>query len=350
MFKKLFLAVLLALSLAVLPAAAAGPVKIQINGARLATDVDPVIIDGRTLVPVRAIAEGFGAEVGWDGASRQVTVKKSGNTVILTIDNTNYTKNGQTLKMDVPAQIVSDRTMVPVRVVSESLDAQVDWNGETRTVIINKQEEDNGLTPEQVLEKSLTATAGLDGTRFKGTIEANTGVGDPVRIAIEGAAKAGATRLKMSGNPPEGPITMEMWTNGKVFLVNDGGGWVENESFSFVLLDDVHDMIGDQYPAAVMKRIKEMGGIISFTANSAESCGVRATIDADKLLAETPPEESGFPDLKRKLVCDLTIRKADFVIQKFELTGEYIVEDVKTGYTGSVDLYDFNQVDSVPKP
>jgi len=346
----MLLAVLLTLFLAALPAAAAEPVKIQINGARLATDVDPVIIEGRTLVPVRAIAEGFGAEVGWNGASRQVTVNKGGNAVILTIDNTNYTKNGQALKMDVPAQIVSDRTMVPVRVVSESLDAQVDWNGETRTVIIAKQEEDNGSTPEQVLEKSLTATAALDGARFKGNIEANTGVGDPVAISLEGAAKAGATRMKMSGNPPEGSVAMEMWTDGKMFLVNDGSGWVENEAFSFVLLDDVHDMIGDQYPAAIMKRIKEMGGIISFTASSAESYGVRATIDADKLLEETPPEESGFPDLKRKLVCDLTIRKADFVIQKIEINGEYIVEDVKTGYTGKIDLYDFNQVDSVPKP
>lgn len=88
------------------------------------------IIDSRTLVPARFITESFGGEVGWDNATRTVTITVDGKTVQLQIDNKDLMINGEkALEMDVPAQIVEERTMVPLRVLCETVLAKkVFWD------------------------------------------------------------------------------------------------------------------------------------------------------------------------------------------------------------------------------
>lgn len=100
-------------------------------------DVKPCIVDGRTLVPLRGVFEAMEAEVSWDPATRTVTAVKKGSTVEIVIGNEIMKVNGQPVKLDVPAQIVEGRTLVPLRAVSESLGVHVNWSKETRTVSIS---------------------------------------------------------------------------------------------------------------------------------------------------------------------------------------------------------------------
>ncbi|KAB8139243.1 hypothetical protein F9U64_01060 [Gracilibacillus oryzae] len=115
---------------------AADGVSILINGEKQYYDQPPIVQDGRTLVPLRGIFEALGADVGWDAKNRVVTAEKDDIDIWLKIGS-KYTKvNGQTVTIDVPAQIKNARTLVPLRFVSESLGADVGWNASTRTVDI----------------------------------------------------------------------------------------------------------------------------------------------------------------------------------------------------------------------
>lgn len=111
-------------------------VKVMLDGVKLNFDVPPQIIDDRTFVPLRVIFEAMGAEVDWDGDARKVTASNGETTVEMVIDNTVMTVNGKEIILDVPPQIVEDRTLVPARAVAESFGAEVTWMGDTRTVII----------------------------------------------------------------------------------------------------------------------------------------------------------------------------------------------------------------------
>jgi len=115
-------------------------IKITINGEAKKFDVMPQIIEGRTLVPMRGIFEALGAEVGWDDATKTASGKTAATTVSLTIDNKEAKVNGKAVTLDVPAMIIDSRTMVPARFVAESLGCKVDWDGTTKTVIITKEE------------------------------------------------------------------------------------------------------------------------------------------------------------------------------------------------------------------
>lgn len=101
------------------------------NDARL-IDVPPTIKDSRTLVPLRFVGEALGADVEWVAATRTVTVELNGKKLSLVIGQTGP-------GLDVPAQIIESRTMVPIRYVSEQMGAKVNWNGLTRVVEVIRQ-------------------------------------------------------------------------------------------------------------------------------------------------------------------------------------------------------------------
>jgi len=115
----------------------AGEVSVVLNGKALSFDVPPQIINGRTLVPLRVIFESLGATVDWNGATQTVTAIKGGTTVSLTIGSNILTKNGVGVELDVPAQLINDRTLVPARAVAEAFGATVGWIDATQTVTIN---------------------------------------------------------------------------------------------------------------------------------------------------------------------------------------------------------------------
>lgn len=114
-------------------------IKVVINGERLDFDQPPVMKNCRVLVPFRKIAESLGAEVKWDSDTRTVTVTKGERFVSLSIGATWARVKDGTVKLDVPAEIIRGRTLVPVRLVAEALNTKVSWEQATNTVILKAQ-------------------------------------------------------------------------------------------------------------------------------------------------------------------------------------------------------------------
>ena len=111
-------------------------ISVVIDGKFVEFDQPPIIQDGRTLVPFRAILEAMGASVDWDEATQTVSAALDENIVILTVGSNKAEKNSMIFTLDVPPVIMNGRTLVPVRFIAESFGAAVDWDGETQTVII----------------------------------------------------------------------------------------------------------------------------------------------------------------------------------------------------------------------
>ena len=127
--KKLLLGLLATLMLCV-PAFAHPPITVYVDGEKLNFDQPPIIRDDRTLVPMRKIFEALDAQVFWDEPSQMVAAVKGTDVFMLYIGKAELYKNGQVVyTMSVPAQIVNDRTLVPLRAVSESLGCEVAWDG-----------------------------------------------------------------------------------------------------------------------------------------------------------------------------------------------------------------------------
>ncbi len=118
------------------PAAAEGDIQVLINDQELEFDSPPIIRNGRTLVPVRAIFEGLGARVEWRPADRQVFAVKGYHDVLLTIGETQARVDNTLTSLDVPATIIKGRTMVPLRFVSEAMGARVYWDEAARRIKI----------------------------------------------------------------------------------------------------------------------------------------------------------------------------------------------------------------------
>ena len=121
----------------IVPAQANTPIKIVCNGRTLVSDVAPVIQSGRTLVPFRVIFEALGATVGWDGAKNIVSGYRNEKAIILEIGKKTAWVNGPAVAIDVAPAIVSGRTMVPLRFIAESMGAEVGWDEATKTVTVN---------------------------------------------------------------------------------------------------------------------------------------------------------------------------------------------------------------------
>lgn len=113
-------------------------INVVLNGQQLSFGQAPVILNDRVLVPMRVIFEALGAEVDWLPAKGYRVVAYKGNKeVTLAINSTNMVVNKNTIALDAPAILYNDYTLVPVRAVSEALDANVSWDGNTKTVNIS---------------------------------------------------------------------------------------------------------------------------------------------------------------------------------------------------------------------
>ncbi|MCF6466550.1 hypothetical protein C3E90_11750 [Clostridium sp. Cult2] len=91
-------------------------------------NTNPVMVNGRTLVPVRALLEEMGATIKWDGKTRIVTAIKGNTTVIMKIDSKIVTVNGEAFELDVPAKLINSSTYIPARFISESFGYDVYWD------------------------------------------------------------------------------------------------------------------------------------------------------------------------------------------------------------------------------
>ncbi|MCD8391010.1 MAG: carbohydrate-binding domain-containing protein [Firmicutes bacterium] len=156
-------------------------VTVLIDGETISFDVDAQIIDGSTMVPLRAIFEKLGAVVKWEGDTQTALARKGSKTVSVTvgsdtmeIDKGKTDDDGntivETVELNTESQNIDGRVLVPIRAVSEAFNYDVEWDGDTKTVTITSQANDDTW-------KENTGTIDLDAMTCDGegvTIEDNT--------------------------------------------------------------------------------------------------------------------------------------------------------------------------------
>lgn len=116
--------------------------NVTVNGDNSALDVEPYIDTktGRTLVPIRFISETLGADVEWNAQSRQVIIKDGSKEIVLTIGSRDVLINGEKHTIDCESKVLaSGRTFVPLRFISETLSAKVDYNPVTKQITIIRE-------------------------------------------------------------------------------------------------------------------------------------------------------------------------------------------------------------------
>ena len=114
----------------------ANEIKVTLDGDEVEFDQPPVSVDGRTLVPIRAVMEKMGGTVNWHGETNTTEIRFDGNRMQLVLNSQTAFYNNEAYKLDVPQQEINNRTLMPLRFVAEKFGFDVDWDGETRTVII----------------------------------------------------------------------------------------------------------------------------------------------------------------------------------------------------------------------
>lgn len=113
------------------------PITLSLNGEPIETPhMPPVQIQQRTLVPIREILEPVGAFIEWKPDEQKAYINYGYKMLILEIDNQEVWVNGETVYLDVPAKMINNKVMVPVRFISEQIGLRVDWNQETRNINI----------------------------------------------------------------------------------------------------------------------------------------------------------------------------------------------------------------------
>ena len=114
-----------------------GLISVEIDGeAVVFTGQQPMVVEGRVLVPVRGIFEKLGYTVDWDKTTQTAVLHNNENTVAITVGKPSFTTNGDTFTLAVPAQVVNGRTMLPFRALLESVGCGVAWDGSRRAVLV----------------------------------------------------------------------------------------------------------------------------------------------------------------------------------------------------------------------
>ena len=134
-------------------------ISLQINGSEISAEVPPTIIDGRTMVPVRAIFEAVGANIDFDAETKTITARKGDTTVNMTVGANAVTVNNKEVQLDAPAVIVNGRTLAPARFVAETFGYTVQWDAENKIVKINGKESSTETTTETTTKATATSSS-----------------------------------------------------------------------------------------------------------------------------------------------------------------------------------------------
>lgn len=148
-------------------------VRLWIDGNYVTGDVAPQIVNDRTVVPLRMISESLGLVPVWNEPEQSVTIEAQNISVVFKINDMNYVLNGETKQMDVAPQIISDRTFVPLRVIAEVFGKNVDWDQKNETAIVGE-----GYVPPAETQVSFE----------KATVK-NVVDGDTIVVDIDGTEK-----------------------------------------------------------------------------------------------------------------------------------------------------------------
>ncbi|HEY3375419.1 MAG TPA: copper amine oxidase N-terminal domain-containing protein [Candidatus Aquicultor sp.] len=168
---RVVLVVLAAFLLSSGTAWASSEISIKVNGVGLSTEIPPLIVSNRTMVPMRSISEALGADVVWDQKNQTVILEKSDTIIRLPIGSSVATKNDHPVRLDVPAMVIEGRTLVPARFISEAFGADVTWDNPTRAVLIAAQETRAGKSALDIFNTATASNDALSSYKFNGSIK-----------------------------------------------------------------------------------------------------------------------------------------------------------------------------------
>lgn len=191
-------------------------VNVVVNGSKLTFDVPPILENGRTFLPIRSISSALGIpndDIIWDNNTQTAIIYKSdGSTVTFTVGETNYLFNGISVPMDVKAELINGRVMIPLRYVAQAFGIEVEWDESTMTASIN----------------SLSGTGTItysDGSKYTGDFK-NVAVNGTYQKVPNGQGKIydKNENLTFTGNFADGLLNgvgEQYYTSGKVFYQGD---------------------------------------------------------------------------------------------------------------------------------
>jgi len=205
-------------------------VVVVVNGQQIQFDQPPIERSGRVFVPLRGVFEHLGASVVYDNGLINAT--GNGRSIQLHIGSTQATVNGQTHTLDVAPFIVGSRTLVPIRFISESLGASVDWNDNTRTVTINGGAHTQAVhllnlapAPDAVVAEKAPVVSGA----FSAAVNPNS-----VHITLDGRDVSSTTDISSTDflfSPPY-PLTPDRHTVRVTGAAKDGSTFDQSWSFT----------------------------------------------------------------------------------------------------------------------
>lgn len=114
----------------------ASEIVLQLNGVTLQPAVAPILESGTTLVPLRIVSENLGADIAYDGEARSITITKGDKVIYLVLDQTQVKVNDELKELSVAPKSVNGSTMVPIRFVTQTLDCTVNWDSEKQLISI----------------------------------------------------------------------------------------------------------------------------------------------------------------------------------------------------------------------
>lgn len=217
MVKKHFKLFIFLLLILVPVSASVGAPRIFVNGYFVDSDADPVIENGRTLVPVRIISEKLGYKVDWDAANKTVEIKGDAKTIKLTIGSSTYLDDGTEKPLDVGAKIVNSRTMVPIRLVSEAFSQNVVWDNVNRVVAVGTGYQDQASST--CTFEAAKVTRVIDGD----TIEIDRGKGvEKLRFILVDSPETKDPRKQVEYYGKEASKFTTKWLEGRtIYLEKD---------------------------------------------------------------------------------------------------------------------------------
>ncbi|MGS0763512.1 DUF6612 family protein [Syntrophomonas curvata] len=317
-------------------------VNLNINGKSYQPLIQPRIEEGTTMVPAYVVGRVLGAEIATDG--QNLDIEKNGRKLTLTLDNKAASLNGETVNLPVAPSRVNNEIIVPLRAVMDAFGAKIDWQGQSSTVLVDYQEQRQGMSVEEMLAKSSEALAAYNTYKTKVDMNQQIEVANP-----EKAGKKEKVDMKMNmemavQNKPVlvyGKTVMNMAAPGEAgnglealeseMLLNDEGmyitmpdqGWVKM-TIPGMDIKALMEQAGSQDPMTSLKLLQDAGAIMSFGSDQQKNGQsywiINVTMGTDSIsrltqdiLKKVPLPQDEVPELDQAIAQVFKNMNADMV-------------------------------------
>ncbi len=257
-------------------------VNLNINGNSYQPRIQPRVEEGTTMVPVYVVGRILGVEIPADG--QELIIEKNGQKLTLTLDNKEAGLNGKTIALPVAPSRENGEVMVPLRAVLDVFGAKIDWQEQSSTVLVDYQEQRQGMSVEEMMAKSSEALAAYNTYKTKADMTQQMEVTNPeeanktekvdMKMNLDMAVQNdpvlvyGKTTVNMAvygedGNSLE-PVNTEILLNEEgMYVTMPEQGWVKM-TIPGMDIKALMEQAGGQDPMASLKMLQDAGALMSF--------------------------------------------------------------------------------------